>query len=66
MSFKVSSVHWDRHSNMQTTSAEDFQKKYVVKSLDFNSHAGLFESYYCEARKETAANQRVYLQALRI
>ena len=60
-------------------SVETFQKKYKVKELVFNSHAGLFESYLCEAKSTTILHdksatgfssshqhEKVYLQALRI
>ena len=39
----------ERHSQ-HITSVDVFLKKFKVKEIVFNSHAGLFESYLCEAK----------------
>ena len=47
----------DRHSHA-IHSVEAFQKKYKVKELVFNSHAGLFESYLCETKTTTNTHDK--------
>ena len=64
----------ERHSQ-HINSVDVFLKKFKVKEIVFNSHAGLFESYMCEAKATAGSHEKsaaataydkVYLQALRI